>query len=191
MPAKSATAAKSSGTAKSGTPTKSSAAAKNQNPVPRPPSPVAPRPSSLVIKRTFYAPRELVWKAWSDPEQAKNWWGPNGFTLPFVEMDQRPGGKWRAQMRGPDGKDYWQHGVYREIVPPEKTVYTFIWDSNPEEEMLVTVLFAARGDKTDMTFKQEGFKSQEDKAGHEDGWNQTFDRLAAYVKTQGGKNARR
>jgi len=172
MPAKSATAAKSS------------SPAKKQGP--------ASRPAALVIKRTFDAPRDLVWKAWSDPEHAKNWWGPHGFTLPFVEMDQRPGGKWRAQMRGPDGKDLWQHGVYREIVPPEKTVYTFIWDSNPDDEMLVTVLFAARGDKTDMTFRQEGFKSQEDKAGHEDGWNQTFDRMAAYIKTlQGGKNARR
>ena len=150
------------------------------------------RPPALVIKRTFDAPRDLVWKAWSDPEQARQWWGPNGFTLPFVEMDQRPGGKWRAQMRGPDGKDMWQHGVYREIVPPEKTVYTFIWDAEPNQEMLVTVLFAARGDKTDMTFRQEGFRSTDEKAGHEDGWNQTFDRMAAHLKTlQGGKNARR
>jgi len=150
------------------------------------------RAPALVIKRTFEAPRDLVWKVWSDPGQAKHWWGPKGFTLPFVEMDQRVGGKWRAQMRSPDGKDYWQHGVYREIVPPEKTVYTFIWDSEPEHEMLVTVTFATRGNKTEMTFKQEGFKSADEKAGHEDGWNQTFDRLVAYLKTlQGGKNARR
>ncbi|PYO49356.1 MAG: hypothetical protein DMD72_05185, partial [Gemmatimonadetes bacterium] len=74
---------------------------------------------ALVIKRTFDAPRDLVWKVWSDPDGARNWWGPNGFTLPFVEMDQRPGGKWRARMVSPDGKDFWQHGVYREIVPPE------------------------------------------------------------------------
>ena len=147
---------------------------------------------ALVIKRTFAAPRDLVWKVWSDPDLAKNWWGPNGFTLPFVEMDQRPGGKWRAQMRGPDGKDLWQHGVYREIVPPEKTVYTFIWDAEPDHEMLVTVLFAARGNKTDMTFRQEGFASTDEKAGHEDGWNQTFDRLSVFLKThQGGQNARR
>ena len=147
---------------------------------------------SLVIKRNFDAPRDLVWKVWSDPNQAKNWWGPHGFTLPFVEMDQRPGGKWRAHMVSMDGKDLWQHGIYREIVPPEKTVYTFIWDSEPQHEMLVTVLFAARGNKTEMTFRQDGFKSVSDKDGHEDGWNQTFDRLVAYLKTlQGGKNARR
>jgi len=146
----------------------------------------------LVIKRTFNAPRDRVWKAWSDLEQAKEWWGPNGFTLPFLEMDQRPGGKWRAIMRTPDGKDMGQHGVYREIVPPEKTVYTYIWDSQPQHEMLVTVVFAERASKTDMTFRQEGFESTDEKAGHEDGWNQTFDRLSTYLAThQGGKNARR
>jgi uncharacterized protein YndB with AHSA1/START domain len=150
------------------------------------------RAPALVIKRTFDAPRDLVWKVWSDPAHAKQWWGPNGFTLPFVEMDQRPGGKWRAQMRSPDGKDMWQHGVYREIVPPEKTVYTFVWDSEPEHEMLVTVEFAERGNKTEMTFRQEGFSSADEKDGHEDGWNQTFDRMAAHIKTTlGGKNARR
>lgn len=146
---------------------------------------------ALIIKRTFDAPRDLVWKVWSDPNQAKEWWGPRGFTLPFLEMDQRPGGKWRAQMRSPDGKDMWQHGVYREIVPPEKTVYTFIWDAHPEQEMLVTVEFAERDNKTDMTFRQEGFSSAEEREGHEDGWNQTFDRLALYLNSQGGRNAGR
>jgi uncharacterized protein YndB with AHSA1/START domain len=138
--------------------------------------------SALVIRRTFDSPRDKVWEVWSDPDQAKAWWGPKGFTLPFVEMDQRPGGKWRAQMRSPDGKDLWQHGVYREIAAPEKTVYTFIWDSEPQHEMLVTVVFIARGNKTEMTFTQAGFRSPDEKAGHEDGWNQTFDRFAAYLK---------
>lgn len=147
---------------------------------------------ALIIKRTFNAPRDLVWKAWSDPEQAKKWWGPDGFTLPFVEMDQRPGGKWRAQMRSPDGRDMWQYGVYREIVPPEKTVYTFIWDAEPENEMLVTVVFKAKGDQTEMTFTQEGFKSAEDRKGHQDGWSQTFNRFGSYLEQiRGGTNARR
>ena len=155
---------------------------------PRKKAGVSAAQQSLVIKRTFDAPRDLVWKVWSDPDQAKHWWGPDGFTLPFVEMDQRPGGKWRAHMVSMDGKDFWQHGVYREIVPPEKTVYTFVWDSDPQHEMLITVLFAARGNKTEMTFTQEGFNSADEKAGHEDGWTQTFDRLAAYLKkTQEGK----
>ena len=146
---------------------------------------------SITIKRTFNAPRDLLWKAWSDPEQAKQWWGPKGFTLPFLEMDQRPGGKWRAMMRSPDGKEMWQHGVYREIVPPGKTVYTFIWDSNPGSELLVTVVFKAKGDETEMAFRQDGFKSAEDRKANQDGWSQTFDRFGTYLEqVSGGKHAR-
>ncbi|HMG12762.1 MAG TPA: SRPBCC domain-containing protein [Gemmatimonadaceae bacterium] len=151
-----------------------------------------PAESTLFIKRTFDAPRDLVWQAWSDAEQAKQWWGPEGFTAPIVELDERPGGKWRALMRSPDGKDMWQHGVYREIVPPEFTSYTFVWDEQPDHEMLVTVRFAERGDKTEMTFKQGIFNSAEERDSHKEGWNETFDRFAAYLQTRkGGSNARR
>src|SRR6266403_1138213 len=151
----------------------------------------APAEKTLVIKRTFDAPRDLLWKVWSDPVQAKNWWGPEGFTAPVVELDLRPGGKWLAMMRAPDGKELWQHGVYREIVPPEKINFTFIWDEHPEHEMLITITFAARGNKTDMVFRQGVFTSVEDRNGHEGGWNQSFDRFAAYPKTVGGRtNAR-
>jgi len=146
---------------------------------------------TLVIKRTFDAPRDLVWKVWSDPEQAKQWWGPDGFTAPVVELDARPGGKWRALMRSPDGKDIWQHGVYREIVPPEKISFTFIWDAQPDHEMLVSITFAERGKKTEMIFRQGIFESVDDRNGHEGGWSQSFDRFAAYLKTvKGDKHAR-
>ncbi|MFL5477524.1 MAG: SRPBCC domain-containing protein [Gemmatimonadaceae bacterium] len=147
---------------------------------------------TLVIERTFNAPRDLVWEVWSDSTQAKNWWGPTGFTLPFLEMDQRVGGKWRAQMRSPDGTDMWQHGVYREIVPPEKTAYTLIWDADPATQMLVSVVFKEKGAKTQMTFTQEGFKSAADREGHKAGWSQTFDRLATYLEQiTGGAHAGR
>ena len=151
----------------------------------------APAEQTLVIKRTFDAPRDLLWKVWSDPVQAKNWWGPNGFTAPVVELDVRPGGKWRAMMRSPDRKELWQHGVYREIVPPEKISFTFVWDENPQDETLITITFAARGNKTEMVFRQGAFKSIEDREGHEGGWNESFDRFAAYLKKLGGRtNAR-
>jgi uncharacterized protein YndB with AHSA1/START domain len=151
----------------------------------------APAEQTLVIRRTFDAPRDLLWKVWSDAEQAKNWWGPEGFTAPVVELNVRPGGKWRAMMRSPDGKELWQHGVYREIVPPEKTSFTFIWDENPEAETLVTITFEARGNKTDMVFRQTPFTSVEDRNAQEGGWNESFDRFAAYLKKVGGRtNAR-
>jgi uncharacterized protein YndB with AHSA1/START domain len=139
----------------------------------------------LVMTRVFDAPRDLVWAAWTEPEHAKHWWGPEGFTLPFLEIDMKPQGKWRACMRGPDGKDYWQHGVTLEFVPPKRLVYTFIWDSDPSHEMLVTVEFADRGEQTEMTFRQRPFKSVEERDGHQGGWSQSFDRLAAYLASTG------
>lgn len=131
----------------------------------------------LVIKRTFDAPRELVWRAWNDPEHAKQW-GPKGFTTPERAMDLRPGGAWHALMISPDGTHYRQHGVVQEIVPPERLSFTFIWDDDPELEMLVTVTFEERAGKTEMTFWQTGLPSAGSRDGHREGWNEAFDRLA-------------
>jgi uncharacterized protein YndB with AHSA1/START domain len=135
----------------------------------------------LVITRVFDAPRDLVFKAWTERERLAQWWGPEGFALPFLELDMRPGGTWRACMRGPDGTNYLQHGVCRELVPPERLAYTLIWDSDPEHEMLVTVVFAERGQKTEMTLRQRLFKTVESRDSHRDGWSSSLNRLAVYL----------
>ncbi|MDB4883417.1 MAG: polyketide cyclase [Gemmatimonadetes bacterium] len=134
----------------------------------------------LVITRMLDAPRELVWRAWTDSEQVKQW-GPKGFTTPEREMEFRPGGAWHAVMISPDGKRYRQHGVVREVVPMERLVFTFIWDETPDVEMLVSVSFADRGRKTEMVFRQTGFPSDESRDGHVGGWNEAFDRLAEVI----------
>jgi uncharacterized protein YndB with AHSA1/START domain len=131
----------------------------------------------LVIRRVFDAPRDIVFKAWTEPEQLKHWWGPEGFTLPFLEMDSTVGGKWRACMRGPDGMNYWQHGVTLEMVPPERLAYTLVWENDPGHEMLVTIAFAERGEQTHMLFRQRPFKSVETRDGHVGGWSSSFHRL--------------
>ena len=74
----------------------------------------------LVIERVFDAPRELVWKAWTEAERFARWYGPKGFTLPVCEMDLRVGGRVLLCMRSPDGKDLWYTGAFKEIVPPER-----------------------------------------------------------------------
>ena len=76
----------------------------------------------MVVTRVFDAPRELVWKAWTDPKYVMQWWGPKGFTAPFCEMDFRVGGKFLYCMRAPDGQEYWNGGEYHEIVLHEKIV---------------------------------------------------------------------
>jgi uncharacterized protein YndB with AHSA1/START domain len=136
----------------------------------------------LVIVRTLNAPRALVWKAWTDPEQARAWWGPKGFTTPVCELATQPGGEWHAVMIAPDGTEHSQRGVLREMVPPERLSFTFIWDDTPDVEMLVTVTLADSGDRTVMTFRQTGFPSDASREGHEGGWTETFDRLTNVVE---------
>lgn len=136
------------------------------------------------MTRVFDAPRELVWKAWTESERMKQWSAPNGFTIPVSDGDLRLGGAWRACMRKPDGTDLWLGGVYREIVEPERLVFTHAWDDesgNPGPETIVTVTLVERGGKTEMNFSQSGFESVEEQDGHEGGWTECFERLADHL----------
>ena len=150
----------------------------------------------LVIERVFDAPRELVWKAWTEPEAMMQWWGPKGYTTPHSEMDLRVGGKWLSCMRSPDGQDIWGVGVYREVVPLERIVTT---DSFSDEhgnvvpashygmegdfplEMLITVTFEDLGGKTKMTLRHAGLPAGEHQAGANQGWSESLDKLAEYL----------
>ena len=139
-----------------------------------------PSETELVITRVFDAPRALVFKAWTEAERVKQWLAPHGFTIPACEADVRPGGSWRQCMRDPKGVDLWLGGVYREVVEPERLVFTHAWDEDGGKrgrETLVTVTFTERGGKTEMIFRQSGFESAESRDGHQDGWNECFERL--------------
>ena len=134
----------------------------------------------LVITRVFDAPRDLVWNAWTEPERLKQWSAPKGFTIPVAEGELRPGGAWKSCMRKPDGTDLWLEGVYQEIDPPKRLVFTHAWldeTGKPGPETLVTVTLIERADKTEMSFRQSGFDSLESRDGHAGGWNECFDRL--------------
>jgi uncharacterized protein YndB with AHSA1/START domain len=78
----------------------------------------------VVVTREFDAPREVVWRAWTEPEHFTRWWGPHGFTTPVCEMDLRPGGAYRIVMRGPDGTELPHWGEFLEVAPPERLVFT-------------------------------------------------------------------
>lgn len=137
---------------------------------------------ALVITRVFDALRALVWKAWTDPAHARRWMGPRGFTATHVANDLRPRGVWRACLRRDDnGEEYWQGGVYLEIVAPERLAYSFSWDdtnARRNRATLVTLSFTERRGKTTMSFRQEVFETVEERDGHQPGWNSSFDRLA-------------
>jgi uncharacterized protein YndB with AHSA1/START domain len=145
----------------------------------------------LTITRTFDAPRELVYRIFTEPEHLMHWMGPRGFTPMHFTQDARVGGKWRGMLRPDDGsEDLWQGGVFREISPPQRVSYTFAWDEddngNPGNEMLVTLEFADLGDKTRLTFHQTGFTSDGQRDGHRGGWSSSFDRFEEYLATVTG-----
>ncbi len=158
----------------------------------------------LTITRVFDAPREVVWKMWTDPEMVKRWWGPKIFTCPVVKMDFRVGGTCLSCMRGsPSGgapvADFWSIGTYKEIVPMKKIVVT---DSFADEkgnivpsshygmegmplEMLVTITFEElSGGKTKMTLIHSGFEGIDEKMVKDmnQGWNESFDKIVNVLK---------
>jgi len=142
----------------------------------------------IVIERTVNAPRELVWRAWTEADQIAAWWGPNGFTTTIHEMDVAVGGVWRFMMHGPDGTDYPNKVVYREIVKPERLVYDHTDDRDPpSQQFQTTVTFAAHGRKTKVTLRAL-FASAEARAasvkfGGIEGGAQTLARLDQHVAT--------
>jgi uncharacterized protein YndB with AHSA1/START domain len=136
----------------------------------------------IVTTRVFDAPWELVWKAWTDPNHVKEWWGPNGFTNTIHEMDVRPGGVWRFVMHGPDGTDYQNKIVFLEIVKPERIVYDHV--SGPKFH--VTVTFEEQGGRTKLTLRMLFATAAErdnvvEKFGAIEGAKQTLGRLADYL----------
>jgi len=136
--------------------------------------------SELVIMRVFDAPRDLVWKAWTNPKQAVQWWGPKDYPATNIEMDVRAGGIWSGRLRSTeDGRILTHRGVFREVTKPERLVFTFAWDEEGERglETLVTITFTAQGNKTLMTFRQAPFQSAEERDGHKGGWTSAFDRF--------------
>lgn len=138
----------------------------------------------LTITRTFDAPRELVWQAWTDPAHALHWWGPKHHPATDIEWDARVGGRWRNCLREVEtGKLFWHGGVFREVVEPERLVFTFAWEEPGERgmETLVTVTFTEQQGKTRMVMHQVPFQSISERDGHDEGWNNTFDRLAEYL----------
>ncbi|MDB5393764.1 MAG: polyketide cyclase [Rhodospirillales bacterium] len=138
----------------------------------------------LTITRVLDAPRELVFKAWTDPNHALHWWGPKEWPAVHLEMDVRLGGAWRMCLRSPDtGGELWQGGVFRQIAPPGRLSFTFAWEEEGERGLptLVTVNFADEDGKTRMEFRQTPFQSAVERDGHRYGWNSTFDRLADYL----------
>jgi uncharacterized protein YndB with AHSA1/START domain len=134
------------------------------------------------------APQDLVFKAWTDQEQIRQWWGPEGFTNPVCIWNAQPGSTIRIEMRAPDGVVYPMDGLFREVIEPEKIVFTSIAldpEGNYLFEILNTVLFSREGNKTKLTMHAQVTNVTDQAepylAGMDAGWNQSINKLEKYL----------
>ena len=155
----------------------------------------AEKQKTLSIKRTFNLPLTTVWKAWTEPESFKKWWGPKEYTCPSCSINFKVGGKYLASMKGPDGTEIWSTGTYKEIVPQRKIVYTDSFaDSKGNvvdaayykmpampRQLMVTVSLEEADGKTTMSLQHKGIP-EEMLDDCTKGWQSSFDKMESNLK---------
>lgn len=137
--------------------------------------------TTLVMRRTFDAPRERVFAAWTTPQLLARFLGGPETTIPHAEIDARPGGSYRVTMQQPGGETFVVFGDYREVVAPERLAMTWSWeedDKADERETLLTLEFHDRGGKTELVLTHTNFRDEAQRDRHNEGWTSTFDKLA-------------
>jgi uncharacterized protein YndB with AHSA1/START domain len=148
--------------------------------------------NNITITRLFNAPREKVWKQWTDPDQFMCWWGPKDFIAPYAKIDLHKGGRYLNCMRGPDGKEYWTTGTFKEIIEQKRILYTdsfadqygnivpasyFGMPADIPMELEVELTFEDVGGKTRMILEHCGLPEGEQAELTKQGWNESFDKL--------------
>lgn len=140
---------------------------------------------TLTLERTFDAPIELVWEAWTQPEHVAQWWAPEGMELEVFEHDFREGGKWKYGMEMPDGTEFISEGVYSVIVELEK-IFSSANFRPMTEGVEIQALFEENGDKTNFTFNcihpTVEYCKQQEKMGFYNGWASVFERLNGFLQ---------
>jgi uncharacterized protein YndB with AHSA1/START domain len=139
---------------------------------------------ALALSRSYPVSPEKVWRAWTDPQALKKWWGPGpNEPVSLAELDVRVGGRFRIVFGGPDGKAHECAGIYREVVPNRKLVFTWTWpNSTPERESLVTVVFRAVGEGTELDFRHEQLFDEKVRDDHKRGWTAALDNLERFLR---------
>src|SRR4029453_2742949 len=143
---------------------------------------------TLEIRGVLPATRDRVFKALTDPDDLAYWWGPDGFKTEVVASDLRAGGRYRFAMQPPEGELFYLTGEFREVVPPERLSYPFVWeDPDPDDrETLVTLSLSDRGEETEVEFDQSSFATVGRYELHRDGWTEGFARLRELLDAESG-----
>jgi uncharacterized protein YndB with AHSA1/START domain len=147
---------------------------------------LALRPATLEVymRREFAAPRERVFAAWTNERLIGAWWASGDYTTLACTMDVRPGGAWSRRLMAPDGRLISEHGVYREVVAPERLIFTYSSEGGVivDRETLVTVGFLDRGARTVLTLRHSGLATEEALALHDGGWARCLDRFTTSLR---------
>ena len=140
--------------------------------------------TTLQMKRTFAAPRQRVFRAWTDATELARWFGPSDdYTAVVPELDLRVGGKYRLEMHHKGGNVHRVAGTYQEIHPPEKVVFTWKWDGRTDPvDSLVTIEFHDLGDSTEVILTHEQLPTVEERDKHAHGWTGCLEQLATFVQ---------
>ena len=138
----------------------------------------------LTLTRILGAPPERVFAAFTEPERLKQWWGPEGVNTPVAEIDPRPGGAYHFEMQMQGGNAHKLSGIFREVTPPKRLVYTFVWEHGDFAgiEMLVTIELRPHGDGTELVLTQEGIPTPSSRDSHAHGWGGSLDKLKRLVE---------
>ena len=136
---------------------------------------------SLTLKRRLKAPPASVYAAWTNPQKIVKWFGPDKGPVEHAEFDVRAGGKYTVIFRTEDGDQHHVSGIYREVVPDEKLVFTWAWRSTPERESLVTILIKPDGAGSLLTLQHEKFFDEPARDRHREGWTGCLDKLERYL----------
>ena len=140
---------------------------------------------SLALSRSYPVAPEKVWRAWTDPEAVKRWWGPGGNgPVSMAQLDLRVGGRFRIVFGGPAGKDHDVQGVYQEVVPNRKLVFTWTWPrTTPERESVVTIEFRKVARGTELVFRHEQLFDEAVRDGHRRGWTESLVKLEQFLRS--------
>lgn len=141
---------------------------------------------TLEMKRVLPAVPSVVFVAFVDPNELARWWGPEGFSTPSLEFDPRVGESYRIEMQPPEGDPFYLTGEFREVDPPARLAYTFVWeDPDPDDvETVVSLSFRDLGESTEVVFTQGPFKIEARRALHRGGWTDGFDKLERLISAQ-------
>lgn len=133
----------------------------------------------LELKRVMQQPRPAVFAAFTDQDEVVKWWGPKGFTVPELEFEARVGERYRIKMQPPEGDPFHLAGEFREVDPPSRLAYTFVWEEpDPDDvETIVELSFGDLGESTEVKLRQGPFKTEARRSLHRDGWTESFDKL--------------